>query len=89
MNPESYVPLLWFAVIVLQFAVISIQFAVISLQFGVIDLQNFGLLWNDLQPFIIALLAYKLILSYYSIKDRWWNETYCLWEKFLFSKTYV
>ena len=39
-----------FAVINLQFAVIDFQFAVISLQFAVIDLQNFGLLWNDLQP---------------------------------------
>ena len=42
-----------FAVIDLQFAVIDFQFAVISLQFAVIDLQNVGLLWNDLQPFLV------------------------------------
>ena len=41
------------AVINLKFAVIDWQFAVINLQFAVIDLQNFGLLWNDLQPFKI------------------------------------
>ena len=43
-----------FAVINLQFAVINLQFAMISIQFAVIDLQNFGLLWNDLQPFFMS-----------------------------------
>ena len=53
-NLQFAVIILQFAVINLQFAVIGLQFAVINLQFAVIDLQNFGLLWNDLQPFIMT-----------------------------------
>jgi len=43
-----------FAVINLQFVVIALKFTVIDWQFAVIDLQIFGLLWNDLQPQMIA-----------------------------------